>query len=323
MCHKNLLCKAFVAIFFINCIIYGVSAEPYVELFITPASQESYTAGIPVYSYGEEIMMNITLTNKGPGPVTIMGVPPLMGISHKGEPDFLKYQRSDVAKVLNENESCDTLLIWDQKDEAEIQVEPGEYTIGVYYLYSPGDSGGIWDLSNIRRMTRTRDILINPRQGTLQADLIFNDLKQDKEVTVTLLSLDCNTTKGVVAFDVEIPEKSVDSTPRPEGLVPCDVNAYPVGYYSIDEGEQKNFLDTYWICDTGPTQVHRIYMVFEPVPADAKTINIRITQIGNHEGSWDFHIDLKPQKQQSPGFDFSLAVFTIGVVLVNIFRKRD
>ncbi|MBN1432832.1 MAG: hypothetical protein JW931_08680 [Methanomicrobiaceae archaeon] len=325
MHQKNRLYKVLIAIFFINSIIYGVSAEPYVELFITPALQESYTTGIPVYSYGEEIVMNITLTNKGPGPVTIMGVPPLMGISHKGEPDFLKYQRSNVAKVLNENKSCETLLIWDQKDEAGIQVEPGEYTIGVYYLYSPGDNGGIWDLSNIRQMTRTKDILINPRQGTLQADLIFNDVKQDKGVTVTLVSLDCNTTEGVVVFDVEIPEKSVDTTPRPEGLVPCDVNAYPIGSYSIDEGEQKNFLDTYWICDTGPTQVHRIYMVFEPIPADAKTMDIRITQIGNHEGTWDFHIELEPepQRQQSPGFGFSLIACGLGISIIIIFMRKN
>jgi hypothetical protein len=301
---KNQVRRAFVFVFFIflagTLIILPGSAypDPAVNLVLTPSHPpENLTSAVAVYSYGEPVVVNITMLNEGPGPVTILGVPPKMGVNHIGGADFRTWQRSASARVLREGESITTILSWNQRDDRGKQVDAGIYTIGVYYLYAPGDTGGAWDMSGARLRTGTATILVVSPEGSLQKHMIMHLGEQDNGVTATLVSLDCNAMKGTASFDVEIPEKDYEVTPRPAGLLPCNVSAYPAATYRIDQGNSREFVGMDFICDTSSAQIHRVHLYFEPLPADAKQMDIHVTEFGNHEGSWDFPIDLIAQSQ--------------------------
>jgi hypothetical protein len=294
-------------VFFLNICIIGVGSAgpgPSVVLSLGPSHPPaSLTSDVSVYSSGEPVMLNISLKNEGPGPVTILGVPPRMGINHMGGADIRTYQRTNSARVLRDGELYETVLIWDQKDEQGRQVDPGVYTIGVYSLYSPGDNGGIWDLSGAIQRTGTTKVLIESSGGFLQKNLSMVQTQLDNGVTATLVSVNCSAMKGTVSFNVEIPEKKIDVTPRPAGLIPCDVSAYPVASYRIDNGSARNFLDMNYICDTSPSQVHKVTMIFEPLPADAKTLEINVSKFGNHEGTWNYRIDFTTPASDQTGRD--------------------
>jgi hypothetical protein len=308
-------------------IIYTVSAEPYVDLYLIPSNSPEPHSDISEYSYGEPVILNISLVNSGSGSITVMGTPPLMGIRHTEGSDFRKYSRSKTAIKLPAGQSYDTKLTWDQKDENGEQVVPGIYIIGVYYLYSTEDNGENFDLSNVKQCTRTAKILIQPPQGTMQKKLYPHNTKQDNGVRATLVSLECNRTKGVFTFDVEIPEKEIDLTPRPTGLVPCEFSIYPTAQYRIDNGKIKDFQDFYWTCDTGPSQVHVVTMISEPLPADAKNMEIKVTKFGNHEGRWNYYINFSSPEINNGSYQWTqdlskanivslpLAIVLAGIIL--------
>lgn len=277
--------------------------DPSVDLILTPSHPpESLTPDVSLYPYGEPVILNITFRNEGPGPVTILGVPPRMGINHIEGPDFRTYQRTNSARVLQAGESNTTVLVWDQKDDRGTQVAPGIYTIGAYYLYSVGDNGGVWDVSGGILRTGTVKILIRSPGGSLQKNMSLHQTERDAGIAATLVSLDCDETHGTASFDVEIPEKTYDVTQRPAGLVPCDINLYPSAMYRIDDGNPMKFLDMDFICDTSPSQVHKVHLISEPLPADAKSMEIMITRFGNQEGSWKYRIDLvQSESGQVPG----------------------
>jgi hypothetical protein len=272
--------------------------DPTVTLVLTPSHPpENLPGGVVVYSYDEPVILNITLRNEGPGPVTVLGVPPRIGINHIEGPNLRTWQRNTSVQVLHERESITTVLVWDQHDDEGTQVEAGIYTIGVYYLYAPGDNGGVWDMSGVRQRTGAVNVLIASPNGSLQKNMVMHMAVPDDGVTATLVSLDCNTMKGTASFDVEIPEKRYDVTPRPEGMVPCDVNVYPVAVYRIDGGDTRKFVDMDFICDTTQSQIHKVHLYSEPLSAEAKTMDIHVSKFGNHAGSWDYVINFTAQYQ--------------------------
>lgn len=260
-----------------------------------------------------------------------MGVPPMVVIREKSGSDIRKYLRNESARVLLPGESWDSEFIWDQENENGEQVNPGMYSIDVFFLYSPDNDKGVWDLSNIRQNSWSIQILVEEPQGYLEKKIAPDVTKQNSGVTATLVSLDFNRMKGTAVFNVEIPEKSIDATPRPEGLVPCDVSAYPTGKYRVDNKEWRNFIDIHWTCDTSPRQVHEIVVVTEPLPADAELMEIEMTGFGNHEGKWNYKIYLKSsgtfQNSQSSksaplSILISLAGLSISGVIVMRLRKK-
>jgi len=266
---------------------------PAVSLVLSPSyPYTGQMTGSTGYSPLEPVNLNITLRNEGPGPVTILGVPPRIGINRIEGKDIRTWPRNDSIAVLQEGESMTTPLTWDQRDDNGVPVAPGIYTFGVYYLYRQGDFPGTMDLSGARPLTGTARIRINHPGGPLIQNLTLEMTREDNGVHATLVSLESGSGKGILSFDVEIPEKVQDVTPRPEGIVPCDVNAYPVAKYRIDQGNFQKFLDMDFICDVTPRQVHRDRLYFEPIPADAKVMDIHITRFGHHNGSWDYSVDL-------------------------------
>ena len=97
---------------------------------------------------------------------------------------------------------------------------PGIYTIGIYYLYTAGDTGGAWDLSDVHRLTGTTQILIAHPNGALLENISLNMTEKNNGVTSSLVSLDCNAKKGIASFDVEIPERVMMSLPVLRVLFP-------------------------------------------------------------------------------------------------------
>lgn len=306
---------------------------PEVSLILVPSPsyEKPGGSGLVTYSYQEPVLLNITLQNEGPGPVTVLGVPPRMGIRHIDGGDFLTWQRNNSVAILQEGESITTFLSWDQRDGNGTQVAPGIYTIGIYYLYTAGDTGGAWDLSDVHPLTETTQILIAHQNGALLKNISLHMTEKNNGVTSTLVSLDCNAKKGIASFDVEIPEKSQDVTPRPEGIVPCDVSAYPSAEYRIDQGEMRQFLDMDFTCGATPSQIHRVHLYFEPLPADAEKMEIHIHRFGKYNGSWNYSIDLSAGSllQAGAGYPVTKAplswetvLLAAGSVAAGIYLKK-
>ena len=275
---------------------------PSVSLALIPSTPyDNQMTGSAGYSSLEPVNLNITLRNNGPGPVTILGVPPRMGVNHIEGRDIRTWQRNTSVLVLREGETVTTFLSWDQRDDKGVPVPPGVYTVGAYYLYRGGDSPEAQDLSGAEPLTGTARILIAPPGGILMRNISLHISRQDNGVNATLVSLESGSGKGIASFDVEIPEKVRDITPRPEGVVPCDVSAYPAAEYRIGQGPFQKFLDMDFVCASTPRQIHRTHLYFEPLPADAKMMDIHVTKFGNHHGSWDYPVDLTANSSVTPG----------------------
>jgi hypothetical protein len=138
-----------------------------VYLSLTPSSPtENPNSYVYAYFGDEPVIVNITLKNEGQNPVTIMGVPPMTIITNEAMSESRKYLRNQSAKILFPGESCTEEFVWDQKDKNDTKVIPGLYTIHVYYLYSPDDDRGLWDISNLQMSTGSVYIRINPQKST-------------------------------------------------------------------------------------------------------------------------------------------------------------
>jgi hypothetical protein len=183
------------------------------------------------------------------------------------------------------------------------------YTIAVNYLYSPGNDG-VWNESRLSTATRSTKILVQPPQGFLEKEIEVHQSKTDDGVTATLESLQCGSTNTTAFFQVELPEKNRYASSRPAGLMPCDANAYPTAYFSIDQGPLADVSDARFMCDSSPVQVYRVELIFEPVPSDAESIDIFVTEFGNHKGAWNYHIDFNAFERPGSVTETSLPAST-------------
>lgn len=269
-----------------------VGAASSVDLVLTPSHNPPFASGQPaVYIYGEPVAVNITLTNHGPGPITIMGFPPKRGISQRNQTDFLTFPRTSETATIGPGRTLAYDVIWDQKNAKGIQVDSGLYTIGVYYLLSE-DTGGIWDLSNIEPYARTVDIVILPKGGALTADIPANPSQVVDNVSITLESIHLTNITGQVNFKFQVPE-DIPFRTHPAGWKMCYLDFLSVeAQYSIDHNTPRQFFIDSVNCE--PPHTFQSTYELDPIPVDAKEMEIKLTISGSHLGSSVFHVNLTP-----------------------------
>jgi hypothetical protein len=275
----------------------SVLAAPSVDLALTPSHIPPFASGqLPAYTLGEPVVVNVTLTNQGPGPITIMGFPPKRGISQRNQTDFLSFPRSSDTATIGPGRTLAFDVAWDQKNAQGMQVESGLYTIGAYYLLSE-DTGGVWDLSQVEPYARSIDIIVLPKGGALTADIPVNQTQVVDNVSVTLESIHVTNTTGQVNFMFQVPE-DIQYRTHPAGWKMCYLDFLSVeAQYSIDHNTPRQLFYNGVDCD--PPHSFRSTFELDPIPADAQEMEINLTVSGSHQGSPIFHVNLTPYSTAS------------------------
>ena len=273
-----------------------VNAAPSVDLTLTPSHASPFAYGqLPDYSLGEPVVVNVTLINQGPDPVTIMGFPPKRGISNRNQTDFLAFPRSPDTAVIAPGHNLTFDFAWDQKNAKGMQVDSGLYTIAVYYLLTENGNGS-YDLSHLMPYSRTVDVIILPKGGALTADIPVNQTKVVDNVSITLESIHLTNTSGQVIFTFQVPEDIPYQT-HPAGWKMCYLDFISVvGAFSIDHTAPRQFF--YNGVNCAPPHTFQSTYELDPVPADAQEMKINLTVSGSHVGSSIFHVNLTPYSSQ-------------------------
>jgi hypothetical protein len=274
-----------------------VGAAPSVDLALTPTHIPPFASGqLLDYTLGEPVVVNVTLTNQGPGPITIMGFPPKRGISQRNQTDFLSFPRSSDTATIGPDRTLAFDVIWDQKNAQGMQVDSGLYTIAVYYLLSENTTGK-WDLSHVEPYARTVDIVVLPKGGALTADIPVNQSQVVDNVSVTLESVYLSNTTGVVIFTFHVPE-DIPYRTHPAGWKWCYLDFLSVeAQYSIDHNTPRQFF--YDSVDCDPPHSFRSTFELDPIAADAHEMEINLTVSGSHQGSSFFRVNLTPYSTAS------------------------
>lgn len=274
-----------------------VDAAPSVDLTLTPSHASPFVSGqLPDYSLGEPVVVNVTLINQGPDPVTIMGFPPKRGISQRNQADFLSFSRSPDTATIVPGHSLAFDVAWDQKNAQGVQVDYGLYTIAVYYLLSENSAGDL-DFSHVEPYSRSVDIVILPKGGALMADIPVNQTQVVDNVSVTLESVHLTNTTGLVIFTFQVPE-DIPYWTHPAGWKRCYLDFVSVeGEFSIDNHTPRQFFYHDVSCE--PPHLFQSMYKLDPIPADAQEMEINLTISGSHQGSSIFHVNLTPYSAAS------------------------
>jgi hypothetical protein len=318
-------------------LIGSVEAISSVDLVLTPNHiSPVFSPQPPLYDFGEPVLVNVTLINRGPGPITIIGYPPRTGISYRNQQDFRTFKRSCETLVLGTDQSTSFPVIWDQNDEHGKPVDPGLYTIVVYFLLTENGNGS-YDLSHLKPYSRTVDVIVLPESGALTADIPVNLTQVIDNVSVTLESINLTNTTGQVHVTFQVPEDIPYQT-HPTGWKMCYLDFISVeAQYTIDHLIPRQLSDPGVNCYP-PHSFQSVYEL-DPVPADAQELEINLTVSGSHRGSRIFHVNLTPYSAssgKSSGSSYPLspsrpapvpvtvAILAIGCVCIfSTIQRRD
>jgi hypothetical protein len=233
-------------------------------------------ASLMVYAYGEPVVVNATLVNNGSDPITIMGYPPKAGIHYRNANPFRTFGRSHQTLVLEPGQSLSSPVTWDQKDAGGSQVDPGRYTVAVYYLFNESASGS-WDESHLDTVSSSTDVMILPKGGAYQGTIAVNESLTKENITATLESVSFSNASWTASVLFRFPDKeSYDlmSTCNRSWLEYWSIARYGADY-SLDAATPRTFFDT--SADCGLPGAERFVFTGEPVPAGAQNISLNIT----------------------------------------------
>ncbi len=229
-----------------------------------------------VYSIGEPIIFEISITNASPAAIVFGPDPPTTQIKLPGR------QVGDVEIVatfapgsgevkLEPGEKVTYNVVWDQRDSQGQQVPPGPYfpNIEARDISIDGKAGG--------RIGGALGILIQPPLETGERILEVNQSRNVEGNIFTLERIELKSTE----MDIYASVKPVDSS----------VTIYVVSAeaeYSIDGGPLN---------ETGPSEIlHNVLHIWKslpPVPSDARELTFIITRFGKMEGPWEFKVPLQ------------------------------
>ncbi len=271
--------------FFLELIAVGIAAltlvtpvagAPHLNLTLVPqnAAQDP-SVPLPVYAYGEPVVVNATLVNSGTDPVTVMGYPPKAGIHYRIAYPFRTFDRTHRAVVLEPGSSLSSQVVWDQKDGQGIRMGPGTYTVAVYYLISENASG-LWDVSNLDYVSSSVDLLILPQGGAYRGTVAVNKSQTQENIIATVESFSFSNESWTANVLFRFPDNEMYSrmsTCTCPGDTYCSM-AYG-GNYAPDTGESRSFFNISTDCTLPGTE--RFVFTGEPVPADVQNISLNIT----------------------------------------------
>ncbi|MDD5025221.1 MAG: hypothetical protein PHF57_10125 [Methanoregula sp.] len=242
----------------------------------------------PVYANGAPVKITISLSNAIADSFTLSDFPPDLEISirpdgwNKGIVRTLLH--GNAGRVLEAHTTTWTTLTWDQRNDQQVQVNPGVYYLTARANFNQDitpDSTNVLN-SNPGFINARSEVIVQYPQGAMTGTLYPNISVTDGEVTATLDSLELSGNRGTVNMTVHAPKPA-------EGSLSAPGFSQVTAEYYIDNGTAQDFPD-YSSLYTG-NGVHHVKWQLAPVPCDARKIHIAVTKFDPYRGHWNFTVD--------------------------------
>jgi len=268
----------------------------------TYSVQIDFVPSQTVYMPGDEVEIEVRLTNKSVEPVTITDMPPKLSmvLPEPGEDNvkvIYTFNAGDEERELAVGETAIYTLTWDQRDENGNQSPPswyfGEFE---YTVRTPPEI--------VKGGGRERLFLIQYPQGAMEKII---DLNQSQTATGLPLEVE----NEIIPIDFVMTLKRVELTQEGVGFfVLLTSPEYPLPgeedvwwRLALDEHAEYVFdgtikdargANTRYTDDGIELRWGREGSYRDPVPADAGELTFIITRLGDDwEGPWEFKIPLE------------------------------
>ncbi len=250
--------------------------------------QVSAVTAKPFYFPGEEVEINLSLTNSTQEPLTVAYFPPYTEISRRGI--LLRtFDRGNQDVRLVAGETVTYTLLWDQLDSHGKPVSPALYEVDVEYITLTRGSSTVAEEENYNN---AGGVDIRYPQGALEKTIAVNQSQEASGVAVTLewvemSAVGCRIYALITPPGYSLPPPYISSPPP--GIYPLQAD-YAVGGVFKDAG----YSAITEVLDKGVRLTWGLEPAFlDPVPGDARNMSFRISGIGDRQGPWEFYIELQ------------------------------
>ncbi len=231
------------------------------------------------YKLGEDVNVEFTFQNKFEKTIDITFPPKLKIIHWVTENVVYTFPQGNKRIKLKPGEKISYVFKWNQRDENEMQVNPGIYYVDVEVVRD--DGAKYYNTSN--------KILIQYPQGAMEKTIEPNQSKTAKGVTVILKKVELTHSEVRVYVLAKIPS----STPKPSKIplpepTPPDELWPPLAHYQVNNDFQKSKVIGIRTSKEG----YLFTWVLDPIPSDAKEMTFVVDKFGKWEGPWRFQISL-------------------------------
>ncbi len=274
-----------------------------------------------VYRQGEEIQMELILTNTSRGevePVMVSPLPPEVNLVKSevtsrqlavvqaspgiapGEPVKV-FSAGTGEKRLTTGEKVTYSLIWDQRYKDGNQVSPGWYYYESSYSFRKES-----DAHSFGSGVRDRAFLIQYPQGVMTktievnqsrtvTGLPFTNLNNETklvDVVITLERIELNEMGATFYAMMTSPDNTVSGYKNPDwmGRIPLTSQYVVDGAVKEARAPNSKFSDNGVTFRWGSSADDDNYL--DPVPADARELIFIIPEIGKWQGPWEFEVPI-------------------------------
>jgi hypothetical protein len=241
-----------------------------------------------VYQTGEKIEITLYFTNEASEPRIMSPFPPEINIERPNmQPPDNSIVRSFPAGTqevhLEPGETVTYNLTWDQRDDSGQQVEPGWYGVEVTVV-----SRKVSATTSASVRGWATQVLILPPEGVIEKTIEVNESQTVNGITITLERVELSALQAkFYAFNVP-PDYNLPQGPM---LPPPKFMIHAEAQYSLDDGPMK---------EAGPSAIRFLdngmrhtWDMLDPVPKGTKELVFIITELGDWDGPWEFHISLE------------------------------
>ena len=230
-----------------------------------------------VYTAGEPVKIDVALTNTTAKTMTLNQFPPILSLMDAAtrQPVYTYNTGTTITKTLAPGETVQFSVSWNQRDVTGNPVAGGNYYIELEDLDSQGQP---------MKLTLSKPAefeILSPESsfGNIYKTIELGQSVTSAGITVTLEQLNL-TEKGAYL--------SAFISPPPGYNYRADTDYAAFATYYIDNGWIKyGGLSSYEKSRDG---MEHVWYFNEPILPEAQELLIIITNIGEREGPWEFHI---------------------------------
>ena len=239
------------------------------------------------YARGEDVKIQVELKNTSVGPITIDRFPPILSLMQTDtKQPVYTFAAGTATRTIAAGETVKFSLDWGQQDSKGAYVAAGSYYIELEDVNSQGQT------LQLNLATPPRFIIQSGAAATTGETVrtVTVDSTQTVDgITVVLQKIEL-TAAGARVYAFVTPPSDYSFVPGNPPRATQDYSA--PAYYSLDGG---------WFKDAGTSSVeylvngmNHVWVIKEPLPADASEMQFSIAGIGQWKDTWRFTIALKP-----------------------------
>jgi hypothetical protein len=245
------------------------------------------TTAREVYLEGEDVSIQLSVTNLGDGELALGPFPPAVELVPVGRDDSAReLPGGGDEAVLAPGERRSATVTWNQLDEAGKPVPPGRHAVrfnlrmnegGMTWRSNPEPDGG-------------ETVVVGYRQGSLVAAVPVGQATERGGVRVELDQLEAQEESAIVRGRVvppgyDFPEgRSSGPVMPPMSILPFN----PVAEYAVDGAAPKRAHGSFRPRERDV----EVQWDLDALASDGRTLTFTVTSLGRWGGPWTFTIDL-------------------------------